>query len=152
MYCDVCTTMTNETPSTILLLKWRRLTSPDMRISSLRVFSYMAMTYYSPTSGSGKFLLRCRHANVNNTQSDFSNDSASTTTGRLSAWTERYSALEVLEFEPRNRASDIFSLGCVLVEMVSGLYGHSLSEVKDHWRRTSNGHSSFARNPKATFS
>ena len=36
--------------------------------------------------------------------------------------------------------------------MVSGLYGHSLSEVKDYWKRTSNGQSSFARNPEATSS
>jgi len=36
--------------------------------------------------------------------------------------------------------------------MVSGLYGHSLSEVKDYWKKTSNGQSSFARNPEATSS
>ncbi|KAI4954172.1 hypothetical protein J4E91_001882 [Alternaria rosae] len=83
---------------------------------------------------------------------DFSDDSVSTTTGRPSAWTIRYSAPEVLDSEPRNRASDIFSLGCVLVEMISGLYGRSLSEVKDHWKRTGNGQSSFARNSEATSS
>jgi len=83
---------------------------------------------------------------------DFSDDSVSTTTGRPSAWTIRYSAPEVLDSEPRNRASDIFSLGCVLIEMVSGLYGHSLSEVKEYWKKSSNGQSSFARNPQATSS
>ncbi|KAI4694357.1 hypothetical protein J4E81_006574 [Alternaria sp. BMP 2799] len=36
--------------------------------------------------------------------------------------------------------------------MVSGLYGKSLSEVKDYWKRSSNGQSSFARNPEATSS
>jgi serine/threonine protein kinase len=83
---------------------------------------------------------------------DFSDDSVSTTTGRPSAWTIRYSAPEVLDCEPRNRASDIFSLGCILIEMVSGLYGYSLSEVKDHWKKTGNGQSSFARNTEATSS
>lgn len=83
---------------------------------------------------------------------DFSDDSISTTTGRPSAWTIRYSAPEVLDSKPRNRASDIFSLGCVLIEMVSGLYGHRLSIAKEHWKRTSNGQSSFARNPEATSS
>jgi len=83
---------------------------------------------------------------------DFSDDSVSTTTGRPSAWTIRYSAPEVLDSEPRNRASDIFSLGCVLLEMVSGIYGHNLSDVKDYWKKTSNGQSSFARNPEATSS
>jgi serine/threonine protein kinase len=79
----------------------------------------------------------------------FSDDSVSTTTGRPSAWTIRYSPPEVLDFEPRNRASDIFSLGCVLIEVISGLYGHSLSEVKDHWKKEGNGQFSFARNPDA---
>ena len=36
--------------------------------------------------------------------------------------------------------------------MVSGLFGRSLSEVKDYWKETSNGQSSFARNPEATSS
>jgi serine/threonine protein kinase len=81
---------------------------------------------------------------------DFSNDSMSTTTGRPSAWTIRYSAPEVLECEPRNRATDIYSLGCVLLEMISGFYGISLSDVKAHWKNTGNGQSSFARNPEAT--
>jgi serine/threonine protein kinase len=83
---------------------------------------------------------------------DFSDDSMSTTTGRPSAWTIRYSAPEVLDFEPRNRSTDIFSLGCVLLEMVSGIYGTSLSQLKSHWIRTGNGQSSFARNPGAVFS
>ncbi|KAF2027428.1 kinase-like protein, partial [Setomelanomma holmii] len=51
---------------------------------------------------------------------DFSDDSISTTTELPSAWTIRYSAPEVLNFEPRNRATDNFSLGCVLNEMISG--------------------------------
>jgi hypothetical protein len=80
---------------------------------------------------------------------DFSDDSISTTTGRPSAWTLRYSAPEVLNFEPRNRATDIFSLGCVLVEMISGFYGKRLTNVKDIWKRTGNGNTSFARNPEA---
>ena len=81
---------------------------------------------------------------------DFSEDSVSTTTGRPSAWTVRYSAPEVLDSEPRNRATDIYSLGCVLVEMISAYYGFSLSEVKAYWRQTGNGQSSFARNTDAT--
>ena len=81
---------------------------------------------------------------------DFSEDSVSTTTSRPSAWTVRYSAPEVLESEPRNRVADIYSLGCVLVEMISAYYGFSLSEVKAYWRQTGNGQSSFARNTDAT--
>ncbi|KAH4222489.1 hypothetical protein HBI06_146930 [Parastagonospora nodorum] len=80
---------------------------------------------------------------------DFSEDSVSTTTGRPSAWTIRYSAPEVLDFEPRNRATDIYSLGCVLLEMVSGIDGVTLSNLKTFWRTIGNGQSSFARNPEA---
>ncbi|KAF2126543.1 kinase-like protein [Dothidotthia symphoricarpi CBS 119687] len=81
---------------------------------------------------------------------DFSEDDVSTTTGHPSAWTIRYAAPEVLEHEPRNRVTDIFSLGCILTEMLSALCGYNLSEVKDHWKRTGNGQSSFARNMEAT--
>ncbi|OAL05261.1 kinase-like protein [Phaeosphaeriaceae sp. SRC1lsM3a] len=77
---------------------------------------------------------------------DFSDDSMSTTTGRPSAWTIRYSAPEVLDFEPRNRATDIWSLGCVLLEMVSAFNGTGLSDLKERWKHTGNGQSSFARN------
>ncbi|KAH8725935.1 kinase-like domain-containing protein [Phaeosphaeriaceae sp. PMI808] len=80
---------------------------------------------------------------------DFSDDSISTTTGRPAAWTIRYSAPEVLNFEPRNRATDIFSLGCILLEMISSIYGHSLTALKEFWKHTGNGQSSFARNPEA---
>ncbi|KAG9191130.1 hypothetical protein G6011_09218 [Alternaria panax] len=79
---------------------------------------------------------------------DFSDDSVSTTTGNPKAWTIRYPALEALEWEPRNRASDMFTLGCVLVEMVSGLYGHGHSEVKDHWKRSSNKQLSMPETPR----
>jgi hypothetical protein len=81
---------------------------------------------------------------------DFSDDCVSTTTGNPSAWTERYSSPELLKFEPRNRASDIYSLGCVIVEMISGYYGTSLTDLKKHWKESGNGQSSFARNPEAT--
>jgi serine/threonine protein kinase len=79
---------------------------------------------------------------------NFSDDSISTTTGRPSAWTIRYSAPEVLGLEPRNRATDIYSLGCVLLEMISRFYGISLSDIKAHWRSTGDGQDSFARNPE----
>jgi hypothetical protein len=36
--------------------------------------------------------------------------------------------------------------------MISGLYWQSLSTVKEHWKQTGNGQSSFARNPEATTS
>jgi serine/threonine protein kinase len=80
---------------------------------------------------------------------NFSDDSMSTTTGRPSAWTIRYSAPEVLNFEPRNRATDIWSLGCILLEMMFGFYGTSLRDLKERWKSTGNGQCSFARNKDA---
>jgi serine/threonine protein kinase len=80
---------------------------------------------------------------------NFSGDSVSTTTGRPSAWTIRYSAPEVLDFEPRNRATDIWSLGCILLEMVFGFYGTSLRDLKERWKTIGNGQCSYARNQDA---
>jgi serine/threonine protein kinase len=80
---------------------------------------------------------------------DFSGDSISTTTGRPEAWTRRYAAPEVLDFERRNRATDIYSLGCVLLEMVSAFHGTSLSDLKAYWKSSGNGQTSFAHNPDA---
>jgi serine/threonine protein kinase len=80
---------------------------------------------------------------------NFSDDSMSTTTGRPSAWTIRYSAPEVLDFEPRNRATDIWSLGCILLEMVFGFYGTNLRDLKERWKTIGNRQCSFAHNKDA---
>jgi serine/threonine protein kinase len=44
-----------------------------------------------------------------------------TTTGRPEAYTRRYAAPEVFEQEPRNSRSDVFSLGCVFLEILSAM-------------------------------
>ncbi|KAF1965655.1 kinase-like protein [Bimuria novae-zelandiae CBS 107.79] len=81
---------------------------------------------------------------------DFSDECVSTTTGRPSAWTVRYAAPEVLNFEPRNRATDMYSLGCIIIEMVSSLHRQRLQDIKTFWRSQGNGHISFALNENAT--
>jgi serine/threonine protein kinase len=58
---------------------------------------------------------------------DFSDAGLSTTTGPTSM-TKRYASPEVLRYEPRNTSSDIFSLGCVFLEMQSVILGTSLPE------------------------
>lgn len=45
----------------------------------------------------------------------------STTTGIVNALTHAYAAPEVLEQRPRNSSSDIWSLGCVFLDMVVGV-------------------------------
>ncbi|KAF2260459.1 kinase-like protein [Lojkania enalia] len=52
---------------------------------------------------------------------DSSQSNHSTTAGRPDFLTRRYSAPEVLDHESRNSRSDIFSLGCVFIEMLSVL-------------------------------
>lgn len=51
----------------------------------------------------------------------------STTTGKPEGFTRRYAAPEVLEYEPRDSKSDVYSLGCVYLEIFSALTG--ISEV-----------------------
>jgi serine/threonine protein kinase len=52
---------------------------------------------------------------------DSSNFTRSTTEGAPSALTRRYSSPELLLQEPRNSKSDVFSLGCVFVEIIAAL-------------------------------
>ncbi|KAL1612195.1 hypothetical protein SLS60_000419 [Paraconiothyrium brasiliense] len=83
---------------------------------------------------------------------DFSDSSASTTTGPPEHVTRRYSAPEAFDHEPRNRLTDIWSLGCVLFEILTRLYGYKLSEMKEFWRSNNTRYDSFAENPDATTS
>jgi serine/threonine protein kinase len=62
-----------------------------------------------------------------------------TTTGLSEAFTRRYCAPEVANNEPRNRKSDVFSLGCVFVEMIALLDPDSFLDTKDprpYWERS----------------
>lgn len=61
-----------------------------------------------------------------------------TTTGRPEAFTDRYRAPEVANWEPRNRKSDVFSLGCVFIEIMALLSPDAKSRASDprpywHW-------------------
>jgi hypothetical protein len=48
-------------------------------------------------------------------------NTTTTTTGKPEAFTRRYCAPEVANWEQRNRKSDIFSLGCVFIEIIAVL-------------------------------
>jgi len=52
---------------------------------------------------------------------DTNRDGQCTTEGRPESMTRRYCAPEVLEYDKRNSAADVFSLGCVFVEILSRL-------------------------------
>jgi serine/threonine protein kinase len=54
---------------------------------------------------------------------DFSQADSSTTDGPYTSLTQRYSAPEILDFQGRNSKSDVYSLGCVFLEILSALTG-----------------------------
>jgi serine/threonine protein kinase len=60
---------------------------------------------------------------------DTTKDGQCTTEGRPESLTRRYCAPEVLEYDKRNFAADVFSLGCVFVEILLRLSG--LTEHED---------------------
>lgn len=53
---------------------------------------------------------------------DASTTDDTTTTGKPDGFTRRYCAPEVADWNKRNRKSDVFSLGCVFLEILSALY------------------------------
>ena len=55
---------------------------------------------------------------------DFSQQEQSTTTGNPQSYTRRYCAPEVAEWGNRNSKSDIFSLGCVFIEILAAIHPH----------------------------
>ncbi|KAK6359606.1 hypothetical protein TWF696_000754 [Orbilia brochopaga] len=61
---------------------------------------------------------------------DWGDLSRSTTKGVPAALTPRYAAPEVAEHEPRGTSADIWSLGCVFLEMVTVLKGETLEAMK----------------------
>lgn len=57
---------------------------------------------------------------------------STTTTGLAEGFTRRYCAPEIVEQQPRNSSSDVFSLGCVFLEILAVLVPHFTAIVSDH--------------------
>jgi len=81
---------------------------------------------------------------------DSSDTGITTTSGPPKHSTRRYSAPEVFDHEPRNRLTDIWSLGCVLVDIVSRLLGYFLEDTKQFWLSNGSKIDSYAENSDAT--
>ncbi|KAH0552985.1 hypothetical protein GP486_006818 [Trichoglossum hirsutum] len=73
----------------------------------------------------------------------------STTQHSRTAKTPRYCAPEVDNNEARNSASDVWSLGCVFLEIVSVLKGKTVDVMKDFFERTGSGNQAFSKNQLA---
>jgi serine/threonine protein kinase len=70
---------------------------------------------------------------------DFSQNENSTTEGDVLKFTQRYCAPEVSGREARNTKSDIWSLGCVFMEILSAIKGYGLEEVTNFFLEHSQG-------------
>ncbi|KAF2194060.1 kinase-like protein [Zopfia rhizophila CBS 207.26] len=62
----------------------------------------------------------------------FADGEGSTTSG-LTPATPRYRPPEVAAYEPRNTSADIWSLGCVFLEMVAALRGYDLDWIREYF-------------------
>jgi serine/threonine protein kinase len=60
---------------------------------------------------------------------DFSRQEQSTTIGNPQSYTKRYCAPEVADWGNRNSKSDIFSLGCVYIEILSAIDPHLFNDA-----------------------
>ncbi|KAF2814573.1 kinase-like protein, partial [Mytilinidion resinicola] len=60
----------------------------------------------------------------------WSTQERSTTEDKVFKHTEKYSPREVADAEPRNTAADIWSLGCVFLEMITVIKGVSVKEME----------------------
>jgi serine/threonine protein kinase len=60
---------------------------------------------------------------------DWTGKHSTTTAGTSPGWSPRYRAPEMAEEKPRNSSSDIWSLGCVFLEMVTVLKGETVEDL-----------------------
>jgi serine/threonine protein kinase len=72
-------------------------------------------------------------------------DNMSQTDG-LIAKSRKYCSPEVYDGEPQGRAADVFSLGCVFLEMATILCNISLDEFAEHRSQDTDGDDSFHDN------
>ncbi|KAF2194810.1 kinase-like protein, partial [Zopfia rhizophila CBS 207.26] len=80
---------------------------------------------------------------------DFSELSRSTTSGEI-VKTPRYCAPEVGAGGPRNTSSDVWSLGCAFLEMISTLKGESIETIKAYYQTHGSEQTLFYQNSHAT--
>ena len=76
------------------------------------------------------------------------NNTRSTTEGPTTR-TQKYCAPEVADESPRNFSSDIWSLGCVYLEMISVLKGYSLEDMTAFLGSNGSQSRAFCANPRA---
>ncbi|KAH0564817.1 hypothetical protein GP486_001790 [Trichoglossum hirsutum] len=83
------------------------------------------------------------------TARDWSDQSHSTTIGKSSAYTPGYAAPEVVDQEPRNTSADIWSLGCIYLDMATILRGESMTSKNRFFSKNGTGGANPRTNPEA---
>lgn len=64
---------------------------------------------------------------------DWTEQGHSTTDNTIKAWSVRYCAPEVANYQKRNSSADIWSLACVFFEMITVLRGHTIQSMKEYF-------------------
>lgn len=80
---------------------------------------------------------------------DYSALTRSTTTGSVAGMSPKYCAPEVANGEPRNSSSDVWSLACVFVEMLTVLRGATIDSMIDFFSTHGSEYTLFWKNPEA---
>jgi serine/threonine protein kinase len=88
-------------------------------------------------------------ASVLLTDFGLSREALDTTYGPTAA-TSRYQAPEVAALERRNETADVWSLGCVFLEMLTALQGHDVEWLKSYYEEQGTHSSHPHANPEAT--
>jgi serine/threonine protein kinase len=88
-------------------------------------------------------------SNVLFTDFGLARESMDTSSGPMLV-TSRYCAPEVIAAEKRNEAADMWSLGCVFLEMMAALQGHNVEWLKCYYATIDSGSTHFHTNPTAT--
>jgi serine/threonine protein kinase len=81
---------------------------------------------------------------------DFTDKTDSTTTGMVNGMTPKYCAPEVVNYEPQNTLSDIWSLGVVFLEMTAVLKGRTVAYMYDFLEEHGSGRAYVRTNPTGT--
>jgi tetratricopeptide (TPR) repeat protein len=80
---------------------------------------------------------------------DFTDANSSTTMSMVNGMTPRYCAPEVAQYQPRNTASDIWSLGVVFMEMIVVLKGRTAQYMEEFFTQHGSQHAFIRTNPAA---
>jgi serine/threonine protein kinase len=81
---------------------------------------------------------------------DWTEQGHSTTDNTIKAWSVRYCAPEVANYEKRNSSADIWSLACVFLEMMTVLRGQTIQAMREYFSNHGTEEAFIRNNAEAT--